>query len=306
MGAAGSMLVQCGMAAAIAMLPLPAFAQDMRLHDVASWGYQLQGATPEDIAQSPYDLVVIDYSRDGTDETAFSPAEVEQMRRGPNGKRRVVLAYLSVGEAEDYRYYWQAGWGRQPPSWLGPENPDWKGNFPVRYWDTSWQNIIFGSADAYLDKIVAAGFDGIYVDRVDSFDETLPGAPNRATRMSSMVELILALSRYARTQKPGFLVVPQNGEELLAVPQYAAAIDGLGKEDLFFGVKRDGAVNSKALLRSSLRYLQPFLDAGKPVFLVEYVTSPSAIATAESQAKALSVPLFLGDRALDKPLGGKP
>ena len=46
-----------------------------------------------------------------------------------------MIAYSSIGEAEDYRYYWRAEWEDDVPTWLAAENKDWKGNFKVRYWD---------------------------------------------------------------------------------------------------------------------------------------------------------------------------
>ena len=55
-------------------------------------------------------------------------------------------------------------------SWLEEENPDWSGNYKIRYWDKNWQQIIFGNPDAYLDKILKAGFDGVYLDLVDSYE----------------------------------------------------------------------------------------------------------------------------------------
>ena len=32
------------------------------------------------------------------------------MQRKPDGSRRLVFGYLSVGEAEDYRWYWPRAW----------------------------------------------------------------------------------------------------------------------------------------------------------------------------------------------------
>ncbi|MCI0471716.1 MAG: endo alpha-1,4 polygalactosaminidase, partial [Candidatus Aminicenantes bacterium] len=81
-------------------------------------------------------------------------------------KRRLVLAYLSIGEAENYRWYWQAGWKPGNPSWLGAENPDWKGNYAVSYWASEWQAIVF----QYVDAIIAAGFDGVYLDKIDEYE----------------------------------------------------------------------------------------------------------------------------------------
>lgn len=77
---------------------------------------------------------------------------------------------MSIGEAEDYRYYWDESWTVGSPSWLKEENPEWEGNYKVEYWDTNWQAIILGSENAYLDKIIDAGFDGVYLDIIEAFE----------------------------------------------------------------------------------------------------------------------------------------
>src|ERR1700730_9851055 len=76
-----------------------------------SWGYQLQNVDPQEIAAAPYDMFVIDYSRDGSDAQALTADEVAKLKIKPDGERRIVLAYLSIGEAETYRYYWKRHWG---------------------------------------------------------------------------------------------------------------------------------------------------------------------------------------------------
>src|SRR5207249_4702512 len=75
--------------------------------EIKSWRYQLQNIDPSQIARSPDDLVVVDCDGDGG---ALGAAKVEQMRRKPDGSRRLVLAYVSIGEAENYRRYWQRSW----------------------------------------------------------------------------------------------------------------------------------------------------------------------------------------------------
>ena len=77
---------------------------------------------------------------------------------------------MSIGEAEDYRYYWDDSWKRGSPEWLEAENLRWRGNFVVRYWDPEWKSIVFGNAEAYLDRIIAAGFDGVYLDIIDGYE----------------------------------------------------------------------------------------------------------------------------------------
>ena len=45
----------------------------------------------------------------------FTPADLAKMKRKPDGSRRYVLAYISIGEAETYRYYWnERGWPDAP------------------------------------------------------------------------------------------------------------------------------------------------------------------------------------------------
>lgn len=292
------MSVALQLAVAMAANPIAAAPARTNLNDVASWGYQLQYVDRDLVASSDYDLMVIDFSHDGSAATAFTWAEVQAMRRKPDGSSRIVLAYLSIGEAEDYRSYWQSSWAASPPGWLGQENPDWPGNYAVRFWDPRWQDVILGSPEAYLDRIIAAGFDGVYLDRIDTFDVEVPGIA-RETRMQRMAEFVSAIASYARELRPGFIIMGQNGEELLDNSTYAAAIDAVGKEDLFFGIDGDDTQNSNGELRASLRPLQRFKAGGKPVFLVEYVSTPDAKARVRENAATLGLPLFIGNRELD-------
>jgi cysteinyl-tRNA synthetase len=39
----------------------------------------------------------------------------------------------------------------------------------VKYWRPEWQDILYGSREAYLDKIISAGFDGAFLDVVDAY-----------------------------------------------------------------------------------------------------------------------------------------
>ena len=116
---------------------------------------------------APHDLLVIDVDHD---RTPLTRDEVASLRVRPGGGRRLVIAYLSIGEAERYRPYWKAAWDDERPAWLLGENPDWPGNYRVRYWDRAWQALIFGDDTSELARIVDAGFDGVWLDRVDQFE----------------------------------------------------------------------------------------------------------------------------------------
>lgn len=120
------------------------------------------------VTSTNYDLLIMDLFFDET--TEFTEAEITQLKNKANGGKRLVVSYMSIGEAEDYRYYWQPGWDSGSPSFIDDENPDWAGNFKVRYWEKGWQDIIFGNKDSYLKKILNAGFNGVYLDIIEAFE----------------------------------------------------------------------------------------------------------------------------------------
>ena len=119
------------------------------------------------VKNTDYDLVIMDLF---LDDTPFNTSEIESMKHKKNGGTRLLICYMSIGEAEDYRYYWQAGWSNNKPSWLGNENPAWPGNYQVKYWEKDWQNIIYGNDQSYIKRILDAHFDGVYLDLIDAFE----------------------------------------------------------------------------------------------------------------------------------------
>lgn len=120
------------------------------------------------VTATNYDLLIMDLFFD--EHTVFTSSEIAQIKSKANGGKRLVLSYMSIGEAEDYRYYWQSSWNADPPSWLDSENEYWEGNYKVKYWDAEWQNIIYGNDNSYLKKILNANFDGVYLDIIDAFE----------------------------------------------------------------------------------------------------------------------------------------
>ncbi len=120
------------------------------------------------VTNTNYDLLIMDlYFNDGN---IFSSSEIDELKNKHNGGKRLVICYMSIGEAEDYRYYWDNDWNNNKPTWLDEENPEWKGNYKVKYWQTEWKDIIFGNNESYLKKILDAGFNGVYLDIIDAYE----------------------------------------------------------------------------------------------------------------------------------------
>ena len=255
---------------------------------IRSWGYQLQNYDIDTLKLFDADILVIDYSKDGTDTQAFTKEEVVDIQS--SGKQ--VVSYISIGEAEDYRYYFDDSWLSSPPVWMDGENPDWEGNYKVKYWDPEWQTIIFG----YLDKIISAGFDGVYLDIIDAYEFYEDSVP-KATQL--MIEFVTNISNYTR-EKAGsdFLIIPQNGEGLLQNDGYRAVIDAIGKEDLY--LEEDGITHKTDEREYSENLLDLLTRDGKPVLLVEYTSNQDAISFVQEQAQKKGYTLYIGVRALDR------
>jgi cysteinyl-tRNA synthetase len=233
------------------------------LGKVRSFMYQLQNlenqAEIDALAGSPYDLIVIDVTDTQKDfGGASSSAMVAQLKASPgtNVPNKIVLAYLNIGQAEDYRTYWEDGvW--QPPTQSGPGNPDfiitndpagWPGNYPVAFWDPDWQQVIYGPSSSLLTHIQFAGFDGIYLDWVEAYQEpSVAAAAVAAGKVPAreMAYFIRGLRDSARNDDPDFIVIQQGAPELLAdaggftmypeLPLLLPQVDGIGLEDIWFG-----------------------------------------------------------------------
>lgn len=261
------------------------------------------------LAASGRDWIVLD--------TAFSsdePWTVEDLATIRAGKvGRKVIAYLSIGEAEDYRAYWNPAWDAKhdgkpdagAPAWLLAQNPEWKGNYRVKYWQAGWQQIILTN----VDQIMAAGFAGVYLDIVDGFeafeqdgknfiDDRLNPETNQSYRRD-MVDWVKAVAARARSTNSAALVIPQNGTQLLVNADLIDAIDAVGVEDLFTNGNK---LQKTADTQYILNFLAPLATAHKPVLDIEYAKRKPLQAHISASASTNGFVWLVTDRQL-KTLG---
>ncbi len=255
------------------------------------------------------DLIVLDASYQTQSGGEWTATELETIRRGKSGRQ--IVAYLSIGEAEDYRPYWQKSWDANKdgkpdsaaPAFLNTENPDWKGNYRVRYWQSDWQQIML----PYVDRIVAQGFDGIYLDIVDAFEfyeydvarkdwmDDRINPETGATYRRDMISWVGSIARRARARKPGFLVIPQNASQLLEHADYRDLISAIGVEDLFVAGKK---LRTEAQSRYVMSFLHKLRPSGKRVLVIDYPKSKEIHAAAFKAAAKQGFTLLLTDREL--------
>ncbi|ETR68546.1 MAG: hypothetical protein OMM_10412 [Candidatus Magnetoglobus multicellularis str. Araruama] len=102
----------------------------------------------------------------------------------------------------------EKNWKPGNPSFLDKENENWTGNYKVKYWDKSWWEV---AIRPYLNRIIAAGFDGIYLDIIDAYyywsqkDYPVQECANK------MIDLVLKIRSYMKKQGLGNVTIcPQN------------------------------------------------------------------------------------------------
>jgi cysteinyl-tRNA synthetase, unknown class len=290
-----STLAAAVLAAAMAPSAVSAADRPNPFQGAKTWGYQLRNLEPgprKIIADSPYDLVVTDYAHgEDRNEIPLTKAEVAEMQKKPDGSKRLIISYLSIGETENYRYYWKKEWDKQRPSWMGKENKEWKANYLAKYWEPEWQKIVYD----YVDRVLDAGFDGFYFDRVDAYYYFGDNAEVRG----KMVKFIGELAAYARKKKPDAAIMVQNAEELLESKTYVEAIDGIAKESLLYGIKGLDRPNPADDVREGIGFLSEAKRQGKAIFVVEYLQDKEHIIDADKRInKALGFALYVGTRGL--------
>ena len=244
------------------------------------------------------DVVILDYSFNGAKDGMWLPQELAAMKQG--NPQRKVIAYISIGEAENYRPYWNKEWLKaKPPTFLLDENPEWKGNYRVRYWNKRWQTIVFN----YLDTIIRQGFDGVYLDIVDGYEFFEKGQDmciNRETQRSyreDMKRFVANIARHAKRTSPRFLIFQQNALALLVDYAYLRLLDGVGAEDVF----TDGTkFNSDRDMRESLRYLKKAQATGLKIMIVDYAKQAILQELIIKNASANRLDFLMTDRELTK------
>jgi len=291
-----------------AFLLLPLVAESM--WPPSNWIYQLQDVDISELTTLGPDVVVIDYSSDGTEDGEWTTDHIQHLKNAGI----TPICYFSIGEAEDYRFYWQEEWSTNPPDWMGPENPDWEGNYKVKFWREGWRNILFGIETgedvSYLDRIIDMGFEGIYLDIVDAYYYWSEEAPvtylNAPTDMVTLIHDLAIYARETRGMGEDFIVLPQNGEFIVYdappgdVEIYYSVVSGIGVEDVFHPGDLDEN-NSFDPDTERLEILSEFISLSKPVLSVDYLTQLSLIENYYNAAQEEGFIPLATTRELDTP-----
>ena len=130
--------------------------------------------------------------------------------------RRVLpIAYVNIGEAEDYRWYYPD----IKPEWMFGKNPNWPDHYYIDVNNADWQQLIL---DKILPRVFRKDFPGVFLDMVDVASPEL----HPSTR-----EGVIALIGKIRRAYPDKVIIMNDGTFL--VDQVSNYIDAVCVESVF-------------------------------------------------------------------------
>ncbi len=265
-----------------------AFFAPLPLSQVKFWALQTQGlekpGVVDALAESHYDLLVVEPTRTYGEDGFNTKAMVEELkatRSHDSVHRKLVLAYLQIGEAQNGRWYWPQPNGK---------------DYPVVFWDPFWKDIvIYGKLRpptedrdyaSAMDEVMRDDFDGVYLEGVETFEDAksrVYAQKQGVDAAEEMLRFMREIKEFGKKRNPNFLVLQKGGasliEKRLDLPE---VIDGIVQEGIWFTAVPDAGETKWEDPRGydhpqdisdtgeMIESLQPFVANGVPVFTLDY------------------------------------
>jgi cysteinyl-tRNA synthetase len=300
------------------------------LSGIRYWAYQIQAldtvGAVDALANSRYDMIVVDptVTHDYSFNARNMVQKIKASKASDGTHRKLVIAYIDIGQAEEWRWYWDGHTtyehlGACQPSyisqiqmwapWVVACDPDgWAGNYPVAYWHSDWKDVvIYGTTlgshlglyfNSLLDEVIQDGFDGIYLDWVEAWEmtEVQQRAQNEGKNPGQeMLTFIQEMRAYGKLYNPNFLVIQQNSSELInevGVTALKTAVDAIAQEGVWWeGDASDNWNDPNGYDQPSgfenyyLPRLRLYKTSGLPVFVCEYAVSKASDAYQKARAE---------------------
>lgn len=176
----------------LAIYTLSVYARDIGKNDIYPWTcYYGKLNNPDDFRQ--FKLAILD------PDNIPDPSSLQK-----NGT--LCIGYTSLGEAEDYRWYWKKIADKE---YVLDENEHWKGNYYIDPRSKEWQTFFIRQV---IPKVLNRGYDGIFLDTIDTGEYLEWLDPDRfAGAQDAMAHLIQAI----RQAYPHIIIISNNGLSIL-------------------------------------------------------------------------------------------
>jgi cysteinyl-tRNA synthetase, unknown class len=243
-------LLLLGLLAGCGSAPPP----DLDWAGVDDFLYQLQHADPDRIGETAFDLAVVTLATAGS-----SPEVIPALKNSPGGPK-IILCYMSIGQSENYRWYWDPDWEQNPPDWLDLPDGTWAGDHWVRYWDQGRETAAQEMVDFILDftKYARRKYPGFGV------------FPQNAEELG------------------------------ILHPEFMEAMTGIGVEDLYYGYPRDHEPSPADWTAEREAILDQWVAAGKLVLTIDYTGRPEQISDTYYRSHARGYIPYVTDRSLGR------
>ena len=220
--------------------------------------------------------------------------DLEQIK----SKGTLCIAYVSLGEAEDYRWYWDEMKGKD---FILEENPDWEGNYYIDPRSKEWKNYFIYRI---IPKVLKDGYDGLFLDTIDTAEylewkdeEKYKGS------MDAMAELI----RDIRKNYPRIIIISNNG--LAIIDKFAKYVDIALVEDLYTMYdfeNQEYGTQDKEVTEENRELLQRISsEYNIPILTLEYSDKKSEMKNIYSRSRIDGFYPYVGDIHLERFPKGK-
>ncbi|MCW9033173.1 MAG: hypothetical protein OQJ97_03060 [Rhodospirillales bacterium] len=136
------------------------------LLDTTAYGSQGQFAMK--LHDNNFDMVVLEPFYRKNKPLTFDNVNIIKSKK--LGSRRLVLAYVNIGMAEAFRYYWKPQWREGRPTWVKAPKVGYADKYFVEFWRPEWQRLMFGTPTSYIYGLIRdLGFDGVVLDGVEAY-----------------------------------------------------------------------------------------------------------------------------------------
>jgi polysaccharide biosynthesis protein PelA len=188
----------------LALMPMAVYATDQERMPSPnkSWVVYYKDELPAS-AFEPYDIIVFD-------------REKHPPIRDLKAKGKVILGYISAGELEEYRP--DAKHVKANHALLH-KNPQWKGHVAVDVRNPEWTRYLI---EEVIPPVLQSGFDGIFVDTLDSVEAYELEHPEQ---YKGMIESAAAMIKAIRYHYPTMKIMINRG--FYTMPHIAAEVDYL-------------------------------------------------------------------------------
>ena len=215
----------------------------------------LTDVEPEDLMHRRFDVVILEMED-------LTSSTVEALR----GRCHLLLAYVNLGYAEDWRPYWSEVSGE---SWIH-ESTGYEGEHFIEFWHPGWRDVTL----RLIDEAYRLGFEGVLLDNVDAstilLDLNFTWCRGVDTE-ELMIQLVENISRAVEERYgPDFQLYINIGSalRLLRDGRLLSSIDGVLREELWH-IYRDGVSveASREEVEEALRWLREARWSGKVVLV---------------------------------------